>query len=283
MKSFRRKIFVITILPLLFIILSPDLLVGKINSSNLIFKANGQVTLGYYIYGDKPENSLEPAFRSNFKIFFDILRFNKFVLNVLIANTTTIGKNETSFIDLDKIRYTLSPGFRYEYQKWILTGMLFHECIHTISRDEDNGSTWWNAIQIGAGTRGAYHFYMVDKYNTHDFSLSNSFDIKQNLGIYSYGKESSLVAQNHNYRYDEFGTIRYHFGSIGNKSIFLDFDHRIWIDAQNEITSKFSLKANLVIKADHNFVSIFLRHCFFDENPHDNEKGLGSIGLKIIF
>jgi len=273
-----------TIILLLFIATSLDTEVhAKIKSSNFIFKANGNVTLGRYLYGEKPKNALEPGFRSNFRVYFDIFRNNSFVLNILTANTTTIGKNDESFIDLDKIRYTLSPGFRYEHQKWILTGLFFHECIHTISRDETDGSTWWNALQIGAGTKGAYHYYLVDKYNTHDFSLSNSFDISQNFSYYLHGEESSLIAQNHNYRFDEFGVIRYHFGSIGNKSLFLDFNHRVWLDAEKKLTSKFSIEANFIIKAKSNFASVYFRHCFHDQNPHDNEKNLGVVGLKLIF
>ncbi|NOR45022.1 MAG: hypothetical protein GQ534_05490 [Candidatus Delongbacteria bacterium] len=277
----RSNIIIIIFITIIFS--SCNNLFAKKENSIFIFKANGLVTLGNYIYGEKPKNSLEPGFRSNFRVYFDIIRYKKLILNFLIANTTTIGKNDESFIDLDKIRYTLSPGFRYEYQKWIINGLLLHECLHTISRDEINGSTWWNAFQIGAGTRGSYHYYLVDKYNSHDFSLSNSFDINQNFGFYLYGEESSLIIQNHNYRIDEFGLIRYHFGSIGNKSFYVDLNHRAWYDANQKITAKLSLEGNLILKAKSNFVSIYFRHCFIDENPHDNEKGLGVIGFKLIF
>jgi hypothetical protein len=255
----------------------------RASSFESVLRANGQVTFAPYVYGARKIADLKPGYRSDLFVYMDLFRWNRWTFNLLTANSTLIAKSEETVFTLDKIRYTLSPGFRCEFRKWIVTGLLLHECIHTISRDEINGSIWWNAFQLGGGTKGAYHFYLVDKYNTRDFTLSNSIDIQANMDWYLRGGSSKWIAQNHHYRADVFGLIRYHFIPFGFRHFFADFQYRFWYDDDKKITSKQALSVNAVFFAKANIATLYYTHCFKDENPYDNEDGFGSIGVKIIF
>jgi hypothetical protein len=255
----------------------------RASSFESVLKANGQVTFAPYIYGIHEKDGRKPGYRSDLFIYTDLFRWNRWTFNLLTANSTLIAKSEETLFTLDKIRYTLSPGFRCEFRKWIATGLLLHECIHTISRPETNGSTWWNAFQIGGGTKGAYHFYLVDKYNTRDFTLSNSIDVQANADWYLRGGSSKWIAQNHHYRADVFGLVRYHFIPFGFRYFFADFQYRFWYDDDRKITSKLALSINAVFFAKNNIATLYFTHCFRDDNPYDNENRFGSIGMKIIF
>jgi len=101
--------------------------------------ANGQVSFAPYLTG-VPENvERKPGYRSELYVFTDVFRSGRWTFSWLISNTTLIVRPPGAGFTLDKIRYTLSPGFRCEFKKWIATGLLLHECIHSISRPEANG------------------------------------------------------------------------------------------------------------------------------------------------
>jgi hypothetical protein len=248
----------------------------------MLFRANGEVSLGFYLYGKGRYTDLNPGYRSDLLVYTDLVSFNGIIVDLLTGATTRIARLPEAPIKLDKIRYSLSPGVRYAFKKYMMTGLLFHECLHTISRNETNGSTWWNIIQIGGGTKGAYHFYLIEKYNNRDFSLRNSFDAQINAGAYLQG-HSLLAGQNHHYRYETFGLVRYHLGLFRNQTFFFDLTPNVWYDTFGKFTYKLSGEINYVILAHDNIATLYFNHCFHDDNPYDNEHALGALGFKVIF
>ena len=248
----------------------------------MLFRANGQVSLGYYLYGKGRYTDLNPGYRSDMLVYTDLISYKGIIVYFLTGATTRIARLPDEPVKLDKIRYTLSPEVRYASRRYLLTGLLYHECIHTISRDESNGSTWWNIIQAGGGTKGAYHFYLIDKYNNRDFSLRNSFDAQINAGYYLQG-HSLLIGQNHHYLCETFGLVRYHLGLFRNQTIYFDLTPHVWYDTYGKFTYKFSGEINYVILAHANIATLYYNHCFHDDNPYDNEHALGAVGFKIIF
>lgn len=275
----------LTILPLICILSCPLASENiKPNSDfNMHFRANGLFSIGAHLYGKPKYGDMSPGYRSDMMINIALLSYKELAFDFLTAASTSIARLPDDPIKMDKIRYTLTPTFRYSLTKSIITASLYHQCIHTISRDEnENGSTWWNAIQAGWGTKGAYCYYFIQKYNNRDFSLRNSFDITINAGYYLHGK-AALIGNNHKYAYDLSGLVRYHFGIFRNRTIFIDTYYHIWYDKAKKTTVKLTGEINYVILAFDNIASVYFNHCIIDENPFDNEYSLGALGVKIIF
>ncbi len=249
----------------------------------MLFRSNGMVTLGVHLYGDPRYGDLGPGYRSDLVINTEFFGYNNLVFDLLTAASTSIARLPETPVKLDKIRYNLTPELRYSFRKSIVTASLYHLCIHTLSREEDeNGSTWWNALQIGGGTKGAYSFYFIQKYNNREFSLRNSFDGTVNFGYYLHG-EHPLIGHNHEYQYDASGLLRYHFGLFRNQTLYVDVNSRVWFSKNGMVTYKLSGELNYVILAYDNIATLYYSHCFVDENPYDNEFSLGAVGLKLIF
>lgn len=195
------------------------------------------------------------------------------------------GPDSTIF-RLDRIRYTLTPGYRYEFDDWLISGLLLHECIHSVSRDESHGSVWWNSFQIGLGSKGAYQMHLVEKYKDRKLDLRNRVDAQINVGAFLYGRESVWLAQNHDYRYEEFGLLGYHMGRWGSRGqwgLFLDIPQHFWIAADKRHEAKVSPTLNLFLIGKINIASLFYTWHVHDSSTHDNEEGLGLAGFKIVF
>jgi hypothetical protein len=249
----------------------------------VLMQTHGQINFAPYVYSQTTKEGYFPGYRSDFFTYVDFFSFKGFVSNWLIANTTLIERPDSTIFRLDKIRYTLTPGYRYEFEKWLISGLLLHECIHTVSRNEDKGSIWWNSFQIGFGSKGAYPRYLVEKYQRPHFNLRNSLDAQINFGAFLYGKESVWLAQNHNYRYEEFSLIRYHLVRWGRWGTFLDLPQHLWINSDYEFKQKISPTLNLFLLGKVNIASIFCTYHIYDNSTYDNESGLGLFGFKIIF
>jgi len=138
-------------------------------------------------------------------------------------------------------------------------------------------------VQFGAGTKGAYHWFLIDKYNTRDITLGNSLDAQLTAGVYLRGKASRWIAQNHNYRADLFGLLRYHFPPARNRALFADLQYHAWLSDGGSATGKLALSLNAVFYGRDNIAALYWTQVLRDRNPHDNENGLGSLGIKIIF
>jgi len=249
----------------------------------MLFHTNGLVSLGVNLYGKPKFGDLGPGYRSDLAVNTELIRYKNMYFDFLTAASTSIARLPETPVKLDKIRYTLTPELRYPFRKSVATLSLYHECIHTLSRAEDTaGSTWWNVVQGGFGTKGASSMYLIQKYDNRDFSLRNSFDANINIGYYLQGK-AALIGHNNNYRYDASGLIRYHFGLFRNQTIFVDVNHHLWYSKDDKITAKLSGEINYVILASDNIATLYYNHCFIDDNPYDNEYSLGTLGFKIMF
>jgi hypothetical protein len=249
----------------------------------MLFRASGQVTLGFHVYGENRYTDLAPGYRADMKNYLDMVSYRGLVFDFLTGATTSIARLPETPVRLDKIRYVLAPSLRYPLRKTVALFMLNHECIHTVSRDEAlTGSTWWNALQLGFGTKGAYHYYLVEKYNNRDFSLRHAFDASATCGYYLHGR-AALIGHNHNYQYDGSGLIRYHVGLLRNQTVYADFKTTVWYGRSGEVTVKADAEINYVILAYDNIATIYYNHCFHDDNPYDNESSLGAVGFRVVF
>jgi hypothetical protein len=248
----------------------------------MLFKAHGQVTLGYQLYGNPRYSDLPPGYRSDIQVYSDLISYKGIVFDFLTGATTCIARTRENPIKLDRIEYALSPSLRYAFRKIMVTGLLFHECIHTLSREEPQGATWWNSLQLGVGTLGAYPYYFIEKYNNRDFSLRNSFDAQINAGWYLHGA-SEWIAQNHNYRADMFGLLRYHFGLFRNQTFIVEVIPHVWYDTLGKFSGRLSAEVDYVILAHDNIATLYFSQCFLDDSPYDNESSIGTLGLKVLF
>jgi hypothetical protein len=249
----------------------------------VLMLTHGQITFAPYVNGRTPQKDFFPGYRSDFFTYVDFFSWKGFVSNWLIANTTLIARPDSTIFRLDRIRYTLTPGYRYEFDKWLISGLLLHECIHTVSREEEKGSVWWNSFEIGFGSKGAYPQYLVEKYKNAHLDLRNSLDAQVNFGAFLHGRESVWLAQNSDYRYEEFGLLRYHLGRWGCWGVFVDLPQHLWVTAENRLENKISPTVNLFLLGKVNIASLFYTYHIYDTNTHDNESGLGLLGFKIVF
>lgn len=145
---------------------------------------------------------------------------------------------------------------------------------------------WWNSFRIGAGTKGAYPMHLVEKYKDRHLDLRRRIDAQVNVGAFLYGARSVWLAQNHAYRYEEFGLLRYHVGRWGRRGqwgLFLDVPQHAWITADGALEHKVSPTVNLFLLGKYNIASLFYTWHAIDTNEHDNEEGLGLLGFKIVF
>lgn len=284
MKFLRHTGFLLTLLTALSqsAVAQDSVSISREKGFRLLFRASGQVTFGVHLWGRNKYTDLAPGYRSHLLIHSSLVRYADLYLDFLTLATTSIARLPETPIKMDKIRYTLAPSLRHPFKKSLLTLDLYHECIHTISRDELEGSTWWNKIRLGGGTLGAYPQYFIRKYNNRDFSVRNSLDVQADLGVYLRG-HSQWIAQNHDYRADLSGLIRYHVGFFRNQTLFFDLRHHLWYGDQGDLSGKLSGELDFVILARNNIATFYVNHCFIDENPHDNEASLGAIGFKVAF
>jgi hypothetical protein len=252
----------------------------------VVMRTHGQITFAPYVHGESPREDVFPGYRSDFFTYVDFFSWKGFISNWLIANTTLIERPDSTIFRLDRIRYTLTPGYRYEFDEWLISGLLLHECIHTVSRPEKDGSIWWNSFRIGFGTKGAYPMHLVEKYKSRRLAFRQKVDAQINVGAFLYGDESVWLAQNHDYRYEEFGLIRFHVGRWGRGGrwgLFVDVPHHLWLTSTNEVEAKVSPTVNLFLLGRFNFASLYYTWHLHDTNVHDNEQGLGLLGFKIVF
>ncbi|MBK8804125.1 MAG: hypothetical protein IPN71_19120 [Fibrobacteres bacterium] len=244
---------------------------------------SGTVDFAGDLFGDRRFTDLPPGYRSDFKVWVDFFRWKGFISNWLIGNTTVASRFDSTAFQLSHIRYVLTPGYRYEFESWQISGLLLHECVHTVSRPEANGSVWWNSFQIGAGTKGAYHDHFVDSYRKAGAFPSLRLDGRLDFGQFLYGGRSVWIGQNHDFRQEVFGLARLRLGSVGPFGFFQDVEPHLWRASSGRIDQKWSLSTHMYLLGKNNIVGGYARWIPLDQNPHDNENGLGKIGFEIVF
>jgi len=232
--------------------------------------------------------ALYPAYRSEAMAYVDFFKWHKLVINGLIGNTVMISHSDSLVWEMDRILYTISPGFRLEFKQWLIKGTLSHQCIHRINQrepvleDRTRGSTWWNSFQIGIGTKGSYYLYLRNQFKPRN-TILNTWDGQINIGKYVPAKNTLTTGQNHNYRYEIFSLIRYNVGAYNNWASFIGLRQNCWINADQTVEHKISLTFNLFRKGLYNFAGLFYTYYLYDSFIHDNENHLGVLGLKIVF
>jgi hypothetical protein len=194
-----------------------------------------------------------------------------------------ISDHEPGGLKLDRIRYTLTPGFRYEFTEWFIKGSLHHECIHTISRPELNGSTWWNSFQIGAGTKGSYFLYLREKYTNVRNSFLNAWDAQINIGSILPSKRTLFSGQNHDYTHEVFSQVRYHIGSFRRWAYFAGIRQNTWFKTDNSTEHQIAITLNMFRRGTANFSGIYYTYNVYDTFSLDRADSMGSVGFKIIF
>ncbi len=256
----------------------------------VLMNTNGQVTFAPYVNTRQPRNDFSPGYRSDFYAYVDFFSWKGLISNWLIANTTEIESSDSSSFKLHRIRYTLTPGYRYEFKTWMISGLLLHECIHSIDHSNSNGSVWWNSFQFGFGSKPAYQQFLVDRYRKPFLNLWDHFDYQLNGGIFLHEAGQSLtdpgsiwLGQNNDYRYEEFSLLRCHLGRWHKWGGYVDLNQHDWYRANGAIEQKWSVNANILLMGRANIAAIYYSYVFFDDNLIDNENRLGAAGFKIVF
>ncbi len=249
----------------------------------LLMKSHGYITVAPYIHGFNRSEHLNPGYRSEFMTYVDFVKTKGLVLNSLLGTTTIITDPDREGMKLDRIRYTLSPGFRYEFDTWLIKGALHHECIHLISRPELNGSTWWNSFQIGAGTKGSYFLYLAEEYRNRSNTFINSWDGQINAGYIMPAKRTLFSGQNHDYRWEFFGRIRYHIGSFRRWAWFAGLQESAWLTKNGTTDHQISVAINMFRRGLSNFAGFYYTYMLYDTFKLDNSDGLGAVGFRIVY
>jgi len=253
------------------------------NSAELLMNTHGHITVAPYIHGFDDSDNLYPGYRSEYNLFVDFFRYKGFIFNSLLGTTSLISSPENSGMRLDRIRYTLTPGFRYEFPSWLVKGALHHECIHTISRPERSGSVWWNSVQLGCGTKGSYYLYLREEYNSVRDAFLNSWDAQVNIGYIIPAERTLFSGQNHDYRYEAYSIIRYHAGSFRKWALFGSLRHNSWMKKNGSFDNQTNITLNILRRGSVHFGGFFYTYTLHDSFELDNSDGLGAVGLKILY
>lgn len=277
------RVDIVRIPRLISIILSVFCCGAGTSHAELLMHTHGNVTIAPYIHGFNRDAQHYPGYRSEFMTYVDFVRAGRFYFNSQLGTTTLIDDPDTKGMKLDRIRYTLSPGFRYEHKTWLVKGSLHHECIHTISRPEERGSVWWNSFQIGVGTKGAYYLYLRDVYRNKRDTFLNDWDFQINAGWFLPAKRTLFSGQNHEYKWEEFALLRYHLGTFRRWAYFASLRQGLWLKNNGDFDHQLTITLNLFRRGLVNFAGFFYTYTFYDSFELDNTEGLGALGFRIIF
>ncbi|MBN1292062.1 MAG: hypothetical protein JXB48_09515 [Candidatus Latescibacteria bacterium] len=253
------------------------------SACGLIMHTHGHITIAPYIHGFNNSKHLYPGYRSEFMTHVDFFSIKGVIFNSLLGTTTLISKPDGEQLKMDRIRYTLTPGLRYEFGDFLLKGTLHHECIHRISSPEFKGSIWWNSFQVGVGTKGAYYLYLREEFKNSINKFLNAWDAQLNFGYIVPAKNTLVSGQNHDYQYELFSLIRYELGTFGKYAYFASFRQHLWGKSDDSPEHKIDITLNLFRKGTVNFAGLFYNYTIYDTFSLDNYDGLSSLGFKIIF
>jgi hypothetical protein len=257
----------------------PALVFGEFKG---LLLTHGEASFASYVHGGQPDNG-NPGYRSDLRLQVDFFRWGGLISELGLANSTVIEREDTSIFRLNRIRYTVAPGFRKEFESWIVHFEWFHESIHAIGRlDDGGGSVWWNSARVNFGTKGAYQPFVVNRYQG-DADRPERLDYKLQLGAFLYNQEPIVLARNNDYRYEESFMLRYHLGKSGRWGSFADVSQAYWVRAQGPSQQKWSATINLFVSGRENLAGLYYTYVFWDDHPADNENYLGSVGFKVVF
>lgn len=251
--------------------------------TELLMRTYGNLTIAPSVHGFSRARATYPGYRAEFMTYVDFFRVRGFIFNSLLGTTTIITHPDTSAMRLDRIRYTLAPGFRYEFKTWLVRGTLHHECIHAIGRPEASGSVWWNSLQLGIGTKEAYYLYLKDEYRNRNNVFLNTWDARIDAGYVVPARRTVFSGQNHDYRYEQYSLIRYHVGVFGNWAYFATLRQNMWVRSGGDTEHQINLTLNMFRKGTKNFAGIYYSYTFYDTFSLDNTDRLGFLGFRLLY
>jgi len=251
--------------------------------AELLMQTHGHLTLAPYIHGKSISLEHFPGHRSEFMSIVDLFNWDDVIFNSQLGNTTVITQLDDN-LKLDKIRYNLTPGIRVEKRDLIIRFALNHECIHVVSRFNETGSIFWNSLQIGVGTKGAYYLYLRESLKPYKDEIVNSWDAQINFGYIIPAEGTLLTGQNHEYNYELFSQVRYQFAVVRNWAVFAGLNQHSWMKTDGEsLEHKVDFTLNFFRKGTIGFAGIFYNYTIFDSYEVDNTEGMGALGFKLIF
>ena len=273
--NISRKFF--PMLAAIFLLIS-----ANTGNSALLMRTHGYFTAAPFVHGFNKTEDVYPGYRSEFMSYVDLFNSGPAVFNILTGNTTMIDRYHGE-MKMDRIRYLLAPGFRYEYGSHLLRFTLNHECIHNISRPEYRGSTWWNSFQLGFGSKGSYYLYLPARFARTKKIFLKRIDYQVNMGLFIPAKSTIFTGQNHEYKQEFYYLLRYQLGAYGKTAFFTSLRHHIWFKKSGWYDEQLELTINAMQKGVRSYFGLYYSYRIKDTFSLDSSEGLGSIGIKILY
>jgi hypothetical protein len=254
----------------------------------LTMQTHGYLSFEKYIQAQTTKDELYHGYRSELMANINFLRWNRFYLDGLLGNMTIMSHPDSALWNIDRIHYTLNPGFRIEFKNWLIKGALQHDCFHRINQYDKplpglgRGSIWWNTYQIGIGSKGAYYLNPQNPFKKSN-SILDTWDGQFNYGYYIPAKNTISTGQGQTYRHEVFSQIRYHVRARRNWAACIGLRQHLWVTAAKSVEHKINLTVNLFHRDLLGIIGIYYSYTIYDTFRLDNQDALGAIGIKIVY
>jgi len=258
------------------------LLPANLNAQWLM-ETHGWITLEDYVHGPELDPDFRRSQRSEFTGIIDLYRWRMVTATMLIGTTTDMSQWDTGGYFLDHVTYSYTYGARIDLQRWVIRADYHHDCIHLLNRPELDGSIWWNAFQVKAGSRGSFYLYVSDDYGLVDNGFIGDVDSRIGFSAYRKAGRSLQTGQNHNYQYEFSNLTRFNLAKLDRFIAFADQTNRLWITWDGEQEYKGELTLNLMYKGEKQYLGIYYEYHLPDSYEKDREDRLGSVGMRILF
>ena len=254
----------------------------------LTMRTHGYLSFQNYIQAQTKKDELYRGYRPELMVNINFLRWNQFYLDGLLGNMLMMTHPDSALWAVDRIHYVLNPGFRIEFKSWLIRGALSHDCFHRINQYDiplpglGRGSIWWNAYQIGIGSKGAYHLYPKNLFKK-STSLLDTWDGQINYGYYIPAENTISTGQGQTYRHEVFSQLRYNLGIHQNWAACISLHQHLWTTAAKSVEHTINLDIHLFNQGNLGLIGIFYSYTFYDTFRLDNQDALGAIGIKIVY
>lgn len=251
-------------------------------------RTHGYISFENYIQAQTKKAELYHGYRSELFANINFLRWNRFYLDGLLGNMTTMHHPDTTLWAVDRIHYTLNPGFRIEFKSWLIKGSLQHDCFHRINQYDKplpglgRGSIWWNSYQIGIGSKDAYNLSPQNPFKKGN-SILDTWDGQLNYGFYIPAENTISTGQGHTYRHEVFSQLRCNLGARQNWAACISLRQHLWVTAAESVEHTINLTINLFNQGVLGIIGIYYSYTFYDTFRLDNQDALGAIGIKIVY
>lgn len=253
-------------------------------SAQLLMETHGYMGLLGHVHGFDKTNSETPGYRAEFLTNTDFFRFGTLYCGLVLGNRTImISPLAGGEFRLGRIRYTLSPTLRYEFDNWMIQTTFDHQAFHELSAVSELGPIWMNSIQLSAGTRGSYYFYLKNEYQNVTNRFLNKVDAYLTFGYFLHGKTSMWVAKNHDYTALASSRLRYHLGVFHDWAYWTSVEYDLWQLHSTTYEDRVILRYNMFRKGLGKFVGFYYAYVVRDSYSLDNESHLGALGVQIFF